>query len=277
MRLMFIAGFLAFFGLFLGLGSCTIIDTGNVGVRTNMGQIDNQEVQAGLTWKLPMVTSIDHYNVREATLDLANLTPKAADNLSLNDLDVSILYEVNAAKVADVVIGFAGQSPWDDETNTFMPGRGIIHRQSRESIYSAVSEIDSLTIHKNRAKLAARIKEDLQKRLDTISPDTFNVTTVMIRNVTTDKSIERSIQKAVVAQKDLERKQVEEKIAEAQARITVTQAEGTAKANKVLNESLTPRLLQYQQNEVMGKFAASGKSSTVILPSNATPLVNVGN
>lgn len=98
----------------------------------------------------------------------------------------------------------------------------------------------------------------------------------MIRNVTTDKSIEASISAAVKAQKDLERQKVLEEIAEAQARIAVTKAKGEADANRELNSSLSGNVLRYQQNEVMREFAKKSGNSTILLPTDAQPLVNVG-
>lgn len=267
-------GVLAVATAFLGLGSCTVIDTGNVGVRTTFGQISSSEVLPGTTIKPPMFTSIDHYNVRETTIDLNNLTPKAKDNLSLDDLDISILYEVNSAKVADTAIRFSGQSPWNDDLNSYQPGQGIVVRQARGAVYSAVSNMDSLTIHQRREALANAVRADLQKQLDLVAPGTFKINNVVVRSVTTDPSIEQSIRNAVIAQKQLEQRAVQERIAQADARIAVTRAEGEAKANNVVSQSLTDSVLRQKQIEALSAFARNG-NSTVVLPSGATPLVQV--
>lgn len=259
----------------LGLGSCTTIDTGQVGVQSQFGQISKAEIPAGFTTKMPMITSIDNYNVRESTLDLNDLTPKAKDNLSLQELDVSVMYEVNSAKVADTVIEFAGQSPYNENLGTYMPGQGIVVRHSREAVYTAVASMESLTIHQKREALAAAIKNSLQVSLDKTAPDTFKVTNITIRAVTTDGSIEESIKEAVRAQKELETKAAKEKVAEADARIAVTKAKGEAEANRVLSASLTPELLRKQQTDAMFALAGNGHSSTIVLPQGATPLVQV--
>jgi regulator of protease activity HflC (stomatin/prohibitin superfamily) len=259
----------------LGLGSCTTIETGNVGVKSSFGQIDLDEVPAGFTFKAPMFTSINNYNVREIPLDLQNLTPKAKDNLSLKDMDVSIFYEVNPARVADVVAEFKGQTPWDSENGVYLPGQGIVERFSREAVYDVVSRLESLTIHQRRELLVGDVKNQLQLKLDKISPSTFTITNVVIRAITTDPSIEASIRNAVKAQKMLEQMEVQTEIAKKQAEVAVTKAEGEAQANRALAASLTPELLRKQQNDVMLAFAESGNASTIVLPSNATPLVNI--
>lgn len=259
----------------LGLGSCTTIDTGQVGVQSQFGQISKAEIPAGFTTKLPMVTSIDHYNVRETTVDLNDLTPKAKDNLSLKELDVSIMYEVNSGKVADTVIEFAGQSPYNEDLGVYMPGQGIVTRQSREAVYTAVASMESLTIHQKREALSAAIKNQLQASLDRTAPNTFKVTNITIRAVTTDESIEASIREAVQTQKQLETKAAQEKVAEANARIAITKAKGEAEANRIVAQSLTPELLRKQQTDAMFALAGNGHSSTIVLPQGATPLVQV--
>ena len=268
-------GVLVLVAAILSLGSCTTIDTGQVGVSSQFGQISKAEIPAGVTTKLPMITSIDSYNVRETTVDLNNLTPKAKDNLSLKELDVSVMYEVNSAKVADTVIEFAGQSPYNEELGVYMPGQGIVARQSREAVYTAVADMESLTIHQKREALAAAIKTHLQNSLNRTAPNTFTVTNITIRAVTTDESIEASIREAVQTQKQLETKAQQEKVAEANARIAITQAKGEAEANRIVAQSLTPELLRKQANDAMYALSKSGNSSTIVLPSGATPLVQV--
>lgn len=262
------------FAATLALGSCTTIETGNVGVKSAFGQIDREEVQSGVAFKAPMITSINHYNVREIPLDLTNMTPKAKDNLSLKDMDVSVFYEVEPSHVADIVSDFKGQTPWDNENNVYMPGQGMVERYARSSVYDVVSSLESLTIHQRRDYLATEIKRKLQGELNRQSPGSFRVTNVVIKSITTDSSIENSIRNAVRAQKELEQMQVQTLIAKKRAEIAVTVATGEAEANRVLAASLTPELLRKQANDAMFAFAKNG-ANTVVVPSGSTPLINV--
>ena len=147
-------------------------------------------------------------------------------------------------------------------------------RQAREAIYDTVSTIDSLTIHQKRDELTNAIKIRLQRSLDQMSPGAFTVTQVALRAVTTDKSIEESIQLAVKAQKDLERTEVELEIAGKQAEIAVTRAQGEAEANRAVSASITPALLRQQYNEALMEFAKAG-ANTVVMDGDANGLVNI--
>jgi regulator of protease activity HflC (stomatin/prohibitin superfamily) len=256
------------------LGCFSIVSTGNVGVKKTMGQTSIEESTAGLVPKLPFFTSVDEFNVREAVIDFQDLKPKAGDNLSLQDLDVSVFYEVNPSRAADLHIEFLGQTQYDENEGVYLPGYGIVFRQAREAIYDTVSTIDSLTIHQKRDQLTNAIKIRLQRSLDALSPGSFTVTQVALRAVTTDKSIEESIQLAVKAQKDLERTEIQLEIAEKEAEIAVTKATGEAEANRAVSASITPALLRQQYNEALMKFAETG-ANTVVMDGDANGLVNI--
>lgn len=256
------------------LNAFTIVSTGNVGVKKTMGQTSLDESTAGVVVKLPFFTSVEEFNVRETVIDFQDLTPKAGDNLSLQDLDVSVFYEVNPSNVADLHVEFLGQTTYDEEEGIYLPGYGVVIRQAREAIYDTVSNMDSLTIHQKRDQLTSAIKTRLQRSLDAQSPGAFNITQVALRAVVTDPSIEESIQLAVKAQKDLERTEVQLEIAEKEAEIAVTRATGEAEANRALSASITPALLRQQYNEALMKFAESG-ANTVVMDGDANGLVNI--
>lgn len=271
-----VMGILLLFGVVTLLGSCKIIDTGEVGVKTTFGQIDQDEVAPGFTLKAPFITSLRSYNVKESTIELRDLTPKAGDNLSLKDMDVSIYYEVNGAQVAELLSEFSGQTLYDEEEGVWMPGKGIAIRLAREAVYDTISQMDSLTIHKKRELIAANIKKRLQNKLNGAAADSFTITNVVVRAITTDQSIEASIQKAVQAQKALEQKQVEVEIAEADAEIKIAEARGIAESNRIIDSSLTRAYLKHEENLALMEMAKKGANTIVVPAGGATPLINVG-
>jgi regulator of protease activity HflC (stomatin/prohibitin superfamily) len=104
------------------------------------------------------------------------------------------------------------------------------------------------------------------------------VTRVVIRSLTTDPAIEKAIQESVAAQKQLETTKQRIAIAEAEAQVEVKKAEGIAKANQIINQSLTREYLQHESNMALLKFAEKGGTTTVVLPANmqTAPLINIG-
>lgn len=250
------------------IGGWGINETGNVGVVKTLGTIDKEEIPSGFYFKLPFVTSVEKFNGKEIHIDLNNLTPKASDNLSLRDMDVTIYYRVISSKIADLRIKYSAAHKWNHKVGAYSPAYNLVYREARRASYEAIAKIKSLEMHKRRQDAANSIKTRLQSLLDQNDKNTFLITRVIIRSVLTDRSIEKSIQKAVANQKKLEAKLVEVQIAKKDAEIEIERAKGIAKANAIINKSLTREYLQHEINLALMKFATSGKSNIIVIPAN---------
>ena len=187
--------------------SVVVIESGNVGVRKTLGKVNPEEVSPGLNFRVPAVTRITEFVGKEIAIDLTDLTPKAADNLSLRDMDVTVFYKAASGQIADLYVKYANAHHYDKESDSYFPAYRLVYREARRAAYETVAEIDSLTMHKKREQIADSIEARLQETLDSNDAGVFEVTRVVIRSVLTDPSIEESIREAVANQKRLEAKQ----------------------------------------------------------------------
>jgi regulator of protease activity HflC (stomatin/prohibitin superfamily) len=256
-------------------GMVGTIATGNVGVRTTLGVTSQDEVTPGVYLKWPFISRVDEFTAKEVAIDLTDLTPKARDNLSLRDMDITLYYRAEAATIAELYAKYAGQSARSDE-GYMVPAYNLVLRVARNTAYKEVAKVDSLVMHTRRDELGAAMHTDLQDELDKTDPGVFKITRVVVRAVITDPSIEESIRNAVANQKRLEAMEVQTQIAQKEAEIKVTEARGIAEANRIIAGSLTREYLQHEANQALLKFAEGDNASTVILPSgmNVTPLIN---
>ena len=254
--------------------ACGRIETGNVGVRTDFNKtIQTTEVPPG--WYAAVLTSVDEYVTKETELQLNDMTPKAKDNLTLADVDLSIFYTVSPDKVAELVIKYANMSGVDGVFGSlYYPGSKLIERVARGSLYDAIAQFDSLTMHTKRSDIEAAILRQVQEELDRSDAGVFTITKVVIRQVVTDQALEKSIQAAVQMQKQVEAKHNELELAKAEAARKVVEAQGVADSNEIVARSLTPQFIQYKQIEAMQSFAGDG-THTVVLPSGINPLVSI--
>ena len=263
--------------LMLFSGSFGVIQTGNVGVRTTLGQVSLEEVPPGVYVKWPFISRVQEFTAKEISIDINDITPKARDNLSLRDMDITLYYGVAADKVAELEVKYAGQTSWDSDTALYLPGYGVVYRLLRNVAYEEVARIDSLQVHTKRNELANAILDNIQRELNHNDPAVFHVTRVVLRSITTDPSIEQSIQQAVANQKKLEAMTVQTEIAKKEAEVRVTEAHGIAEANRIIANSLTREYLQHEANQALMKFADNGRSNTVILPAGQPiePLISI--
>ncbi|NKI94546.1 SPFH domain-containing protein [Rhizobacter sp. SG703] len=265
-------------GLVFAVSSCGTIESGNVGIRTTLGKVSADEVEPGIYLGVPGISRVQEFSAKEIGLDLNDLTPKARDNLSLRDLDVTVYYRVMPGSVADLYVKYAGQHTRDEGSRVYLPAYALLQRVARNAIYQQASHIDSLVMHTQREELAQAVRKSLQGELDANDKGVFQITRVVIRSLTTDPAIEKAIQDSVAAQKQLETTKQRIAIAEAEAQVEVKKAEGIARANQIINQSLTREYLQHESNLALLKFAEKGGTTTVVLPANmqTAPLINIG-
>jgi regulator of protease activity HflC (stomatin/prohibitin superfamily) len=250
----------------LAFMSAYTVETGNVSVERTLGKINHEEQLQGLNFKMPMLTSKQEFSAKEIAIDINDLTPKAADNLSLKDLDVSVFYRVPQDRVSELFVKYAAVSGRGAD-GIYLPAYGLVIREARSAIYEQVSKIDSLQLHKQRESLQTDVLEELQKRLERSDPGDMVITRVVIRALNTDPSIEAAIRDAVEAEKRLEAKQVQVEIAKKDAEIEIEHAKGIAEANAIINSSLTAEYLQHEVNTALLRFA-DNESSVVVIPAN---------
>jgi SPFH domain / Band 7 family len=238
------------------------------------GVTSQDEVSPGVYLKWPFISRVDEFTAKEVAIDLTDLTPKARDNLSLRDMDITLYYRAEAATIAELFAKYAGQSARSDE-GYMVPAYNLVLRVARNTAYEEVAKVDSLVMHTRRDELSDAMHANMQEELDKTDPGVFKVTRVVVRAVITDPSIEESIRNAVANQKRLEAMEVQTQIAQKEAEIKVTEARGIAESNRIIAGSLTREYLQHEANQALLKFAESDNASTVILPSgmNAAPLI----
>ncbi|MCA3130008.1 MAG: SPFH domain-containing protein [Betaproteobacteria bacterium] len=252
------------------------IATGNVGVRITLGVISQDEVEPGVYAKWPFISQVEEFTAKEIAVDLQDLTPKARDNLSLRDMDITIYYKAAAAKVSELQSKYSGQSARSPTEGYWLPAYELVFRVARNVAYEEVAKVDSLVLHTKRDEISSAVQKYMQTELDKTDPGVFTVTRVVVRSVLTDPSIEESIRQAVANQKKLEAMTVQTEIAKREAEIRVTEAEGISKSNRIIAGSLTREYLQHEANQALLKFAEKGNTNTVVVPAgmSITPLVN---
>ena len=246
--------------------SAYTVETGNVSVERTLGKVNHEEQLQGLNFKMPILTSKQEFSAKEIAIDINDLTPKAADNLSLKDLDVSVFYRVPQERVSELYVKYA-QTSGRGSDGIYLPAYGLVIREARSAIYEQVSKIDSLQLHKQRESLQTDVLSELQIRLERSDPGDIVITRVVVRALNTDPSIEAAIRDAVEAEKRLEAKAVQVEIAMKDAEIEIERAKGIAEANAIINESLTAEYLQHEVNTALLRFA-DNDGSVVVIPAN---------
>ena len=224
--LLTIAGMLL---LILG-NSFEIIPTGNTGVRTTFGQIDEQTVPQGFVWKIPFVQDIHTVNNKQQDArfssevwgETTNKTPVYAS-------DIIVRYQINPASSAWI---FANVS----NTDTLI-SQEIVASATKAAMVEM--DVDDVT---NRAMIEPKVKEKLIASInEAYGEDAIIILKVTINQMDFEAEYNAAIQQKSLAEQEQERQRIENQTAleraEAEKQVTITNAEAAAEAKRIATEA----------------------------------------
>jgi regulator of protease activity HflC (stomatin/prohibitin superfamily) len=180
--------------LSLGLVGCSQIDTGNVGVIKTGGQYKAEELTPG--WHFTLFSSVTEVSTKENAIPFNDLKPKTADQITVEDLDIDIYYQMNPSKAQDTMVRLAGDLAKNSDGD-YVPGYNYVSRTAREAIYTAMSTVNASEAQVKRASIPAEVQRLLQAELDSkFEKGWFTVTNVNLRDLTVSKALEAKIRQA---------------------------------------------------------------------------------
>jgi len=260
---------LIFFVLAAAWASFTIIQPGNVGVVFNRWSGALKTVGQGVAWRIPWITQVQSYPVALRTYTMVARgnegTERGDDSIDLPTKEGQhITYNTSQEKSADVFRSFRGADISDIE-RTFIR-RTIITVSQNAAGQMSLTEL----ISNQRATLQERIQDDLQHEMNKMG---FVVDKVNLGASHLPDIIEKQLQQKMAAQQqaqqaeyELQRQQTlaKAKVAEAEgdAQATLVKAKAQAEANRLLQETLNPLLVQSKAidrwNGILPQFSGSG-------------------
>lgn len=218
------------------LGGCTQIDTGNVGVVKTGGQYKAEELTPG--WHVSVFSTVFEVSTKENGISFQDLKPKTADQITVEDLDVDVYYQMNPAKAQDTMIRLAGDLTKNSDGD-YVPGYNYVSRTAREAIYTAMSAVTAADAQVKRTAIPSEVQRLLQAELDSkFEKGWFTVTNVNLRNLTVSKALETKIREAAQVDYQIAAKQKQVTLAEEEAKRLRAVAQGEADAAKIKAQAL---------------------------------------
>ena len=210
----------------------TMIEDGQTGVRGDFGKISEQPVDTGWHFYVRLFTWIEKWNVKTQEIKETAQVPSSEGLIST--LDVSILYNVPKDKAVSVrrMIGSNYR-----ET--------VVEPYVREAIRNVISgyEVKALYSEKSRKEIGDKIREFLKEKLE---PRGVLVQDVLLRDVRLPGAFSQSIEMKLRTEQEALQKEFELAKARKDAEIEVARAEGIAKSNLIIADSLSEKYLRYQ-------------------------------
>jgi regulator of protease activity HflC (stomatin/prohibitin superfamily) len=253
---MVLAAFAGLILLILIFGSWTTVPAGHRGVLITFGAASPNVLSPGLHFKSPMIQSIVIMNVQVQKNQIA----ERAASLDLQDVETTVATDWNILPTdASWVYRHVG-----DEA---MLNDKIIKPVVSNAVKEVTAHYNAEELVEKRDLVRSQIEDQIRKGL---KPYRINVDVdgVNITNFQFSPSYEQAIEQKQVAQQRAQQAQYELAQAKVDAERQIATAQGQAQAQKLLQQALTPLIIQQQ---AIAKW--DGKLPMVVGGSGVLPMI----
>ena len=247
---------------------CTRIETGEVGLRVGFDkQVKTEELLPG-SFNQTLIGSVMTFPVKEVAVKVEDLTPLAADNSTMKDVDAIVIYNINQSQVAEIYNTKNKSFHAVHNGDTYLM-YNYIYNAARNAIYKSARKYEALNMADNRAVMETEIKDFITKTLSDEKLDgTITISQVLVRNILPADSIVQSANDLVKAKNEYKTEEV--KVATAKKRNESMQA----------NPTMIPLMMAEAQADAMRRLPdaiSSFKGQTLVINGVVTPTVTTNN
>lgn len=263
---------LGILGAAILMTGCTRIETGEVGLRVDMSkQISNNELPEG-SWNQTIIGDVLTFPVKEVAVKVDDLNPQAADNSTMKDFDLTVIYNINRAQVAEIYNTKNKSFHARHDGDTYLM-YNYIFNATRNAVYKTARKYEALNMGDNRTPMEIEIRELIGKTLASEKLDeSITITQVLIRQIVPADVVVESANSLVRAKNETKQKEAEVRTAQLEAqRIQALAQNQGAIAYMDAQTRMTLAEAAKIQAEAIAKF----KGGTLVI-GGQPPVLNVG-
>ena len=241
------------------LGSCRVINQGEVGVKRTLGKIKPQALPAGARMYNPLVSNIIKVPVRTVNLEVTLALPsKEGVNVAS---EISILYSVDGRRATHLIENVGR----DYENTVILP----VFRASAADITAQFMAKDMHT--GKRGEIETAIKDEMMKTLEKRG---IIIEAVLLKTIRLPSGLARAIEEKLEAEQDAQRMEFILQREQQDAQRRKIEAQGISDANSIIALGLTREVIQFKSIEAFRELARSNNSKIIITDGRTPMLIN---
>ena len=251
------------------------IDTGQVGVKTLFGKVDNDVLYSGLHVVNPLI-EITPFDVKTQNYTMSAVHDEgmksgddairvlSADGLEVT-IDLSVLFKVSPSKAPTILRQIGGD--YLDK---------IVRPVSRTAIRDNAVSYEAVALYSTKReefqdKIFSTINQSFAKRGLVLEQ-------LLVRNITLPESVKKTIESKINAEQDAQKMIFVLQKEKQEAERKRVEAQGIADYQKILSTGLSDKQLQYEAIKAQKEIALSQNSKIIIMGnSKGTPVLINGN
>ena len=248
-------------------------DIGEAIVLRNFGgSLAGYTADAGIHFKAPWQDALD-WDIRNRLINFYRDAEYTYDNGSYSgaavtindssgtkaDCDVQVIYSINPDAVEQLYADYGTQEAYVSS---------YVSNDVRQTTRDCAGQFTTIQLLTDKEAFAKSIQDTLSERW---AESGVVVESVSVQDIRYADSITDAYAQAQSAQVEQQRAKNEKETARIEAETKVIESQGTADANKILSESLTPEVLQQRYYETLQQIGESG--NLIVVPEGSQPIV----
>lgn len=260
-----IAKFSLIAALAMSSAACSVIETGEVGVRKGFdNQIAKDELLPG-SFNQTIIGDVLSFPIKDVQVEVNDMTPLASDNSTIKDFDLAVVYSINPSSAAEIYIeknrGFHAMT---DDGDTLLL-YNYMSQLARNAAYKVARQYESLKMADNRAEIEQKVREEIVRQLNAEKlGGAVNVSQVLVRAITPADTIVASANALVRAQNENKQKAVEVQTAQLEAK-RIAALNANAGATKYMEATAIVTIAE---------AVKAGKVKTIVVPYDFKGIIN---
>ncbi|MBF1207245.1 MAG: prohibitin family protein [Fusobacterium periodonticum] len=238
-------------------GCAERIDSGEAGVKVTLGNVSEDILTEGLHFYIPLMTDINVYNTKSKMIEMSDekhtdtneviydsaINILTKDNLSV-PVDVTINYKLNKNCVPLIRVNYGLDVTWDNK---------IVTPKTRDVVRSVIGkDADVYRLNQNREVYTAQIQRTLTSEIDKMlgKEGCVEIDSVSIKNIKIPAQLNESILRKQQMEESVKIAELEIQRIKAEAQAEIEKNIGVAKAQKILTESISDKMIEWKRLEI---------------------------
>lgn len=260
--------------LLLGLGLLTSsivqIEAGEAGVKVLFGKVQPMVLGSGLHFINPMM-DVRRVDVRTQNYTMSGVHDEGSqqnddamrvltsDGLEVT-IDLTVLYRVIAGDAPRLL----QETGFDYENKIVRP---LIRTKIRDNaVYYQAVELYSTKRDEFQGRIYKGIEEDFKKR-------GLMLEQLLVRSITLPASVRAAIEQKINAEQEAQKMEYVLQKETQEAERKRVEAKGISDYQRIINESLTEKQLQYENIKAMLELSKSPNAKVIIMGKGNTPII----
>jgi regulator of protease activity HflC (stomatin/prohibitin superfamily) len=242
----------------LFLSSCAVIRPGEVGVKQTLGKLNDQPVEEGVRFFNPFTTTFIRVPIRTTNVEQTLLLP-SKEGLTIT-AEVSVLYNIEKDQAPNIIKDIGKNYE-----------RNVLINTLRSAAANISAEYFAKDMHSTRRSEIERSIQD--KMNEVLSEKGFDVQAVLLKSINLPERLSSAIEDKLRAEQQFQEMEfvVQRELKEADRKRA--EAEGIRDAQAIINQGLTPLLIQYQSIQAFRELSRSNNAKIIITDGKAPIMI----